>query len=665
MPYKINRTTGVTEYINPTTGATLTPASSTELAPAQSGGFLRTVTNTLVPRTAQLLKKAKAGIGLSILTNQEEEEREKRQKLIEQMISKAKAEADPTRRSQLLGQARDLAAQSTQRIKSVITNFENESGTKLNDKDRVMAEALGVAGELGTFLMPVGKLAAVGKTGKLVSRAGQIGEATTLTERILKSAKLGKATKRIVKGAEVGATVGAVSALTDPEEMDAGERLAKTATGVVTGSAVGGASSAVFESAFKVARKVLGSDKSKREVIAKVFRLGDSKRKEYQASTGGADFEAELLAREGKNIAGMDYDSLVNHFRSKADEAVSARNEIISTSDQTVKKSPLIAKMKSLLKSLDPKEGNVGTAGARNQVQGVIDEISLIPDNEISLVKAERIKERLQNMGKEAFSPSKEPTAASEALAEASRFTKKAIEKAAEKGGKNVKEANRAIQFYETAYEAISTQKNQKLISSAQSVMRSLVQQMPVIAGASVGLGVGATTGDPVKGLQYGSIALALVGGGKVAGNKLMSPEIQTRVANRFTTILEKQGVQNAGQMAQDISQEISKHIARVASQSDAPLADSVFGAVSSQAIPSGRDIIVSQNQEIGSQQYQDQANSQQQDVIHTPSVSETVTIRNKKTGEVKQVNKNELSQYGLAGKPCQDYQVRVKYWPL
>lgn len=737
MPYKINRQTGTTEYVNAQTGSILTPPVETKVAPAQSGGFLRTVANTLIPRTSQLLKKAKAGINLSALTDQAEEDRKKREKIINDLITRAKNEGDPNRRSQMLGQARDLAKQGSDQINEAITNFEQESGTKLNDKDRVIAEALGVAGELGTFLIPAGKFATAGQTGKLV--AGKVGQKVLGSmgiSSISKAKQIAEATTaahRILKGAKLGMTVGAISGATDPENKTIEDTLYSTGKAATIGGITGGAVSATFEGARKAAKVFLGADGGNKRALARLFHMDSSAREKFRKATGDMDFEAEILAREAKNISGMNHEELRQYFTSKTKEAVSNRNAMLASSESTLNGSEIIKQIERKIKALSPKKGNVKTQGAIKELQDVIESIKQMPaegprigspvlpegaaipgstgemtipvnvtknvartgrevisekgsrivatkpvgaygpvtkqvgeksgrlveqeipiavqakESLIDLTTANRIKAQLQKAGRAAFSPSGKATPASEALADASSMFKTAIENTAKTAkGNPIQEANRTIQLYQAARNAISKTGGNELVSKSSGIFQKFLQTMPALAGVGVGIG----TGNAFAGTGA-AIATMLVGGAAGAARvKFLSPEVQTSLISMFSSVLKKQGIQTADRWAVQISQEISKHIARYATLDEAPQ-ESVESLVSPNI---GESVGINKPNQNEQQQYSSkqpveeiQTSNKIGGVPHTQDLPQTVTIRNKKTGEKKVVSRSELRNYGLA----------------
>lgn len=646
------------DFINASSGHVLSNPTVQTPAP-QQGGFMRSAANTLIPITAQLFKKAGAGIGLSALTRQEEEDRKKRQQIIEQIISRAKQEADPDRRSQLLGQARELSKQGSDQINSVISNFEQESGTKLGDKDRVMAEVLGVAGELGTWLLPAGKLFKAVKTAKLATGSAKVagvakkfGMATTLKD----ISQATTATQRILRGAKLGMTVGAISAVTDPEKRTAQEKFEGLLVEGGIGLVAGGATSAVFEGAFKAAKGFLGSDKSRRVGLKRLFNITPSKMRQLKQSTDGMDFEAEILARDAQDISGMDYDQLVNHFANRVTEAENSLDNLLVGSDKTINKEVLIQKLKQKAAALSPKKGNLGTSGAINELNARVEELAQYQGDEIPVAIVNNMKRDLQNAGNAAFSPTGTATPVSSAMADASTFFKESIEKAF--GGKI--EANRTIQLYYAASEAIATKDSREGAKIAGDWIQKFIQVAPFAAGGIAGSATLAGGGGGFGSVGAAGLAtMMLSGAGGAARLKYLSPQVQTRMIARFSGLLENQGVQNAGQMAQEITQEISKQIARYATlpsvTDDVP--QSTPGVGTEFTPPTGQEVggVSQQNKGAIPQQLDTEANGQpnqppQQESIHTQDVADMVTIRNKKTGEIKKVAKTDLSQFGLAG---------------
>lgn len=642
MPYKIDKRTGSIGYANASTGATLTPA------PKQN--FLGKVADVFVPRTAQLFKKAKAGLALSALTDEAENDREERQKRIEQMIARAKQEADPVRRSQMLGQARDLAKQGSDQIKSAVQQFEGESGTKINDKERIFAEALGVAGELGTFMLPAGKLAAIGKTGKVVSRAGQATEAVTSAQRILKGAKL-------------GATVGAIHATTDPERETLEEKFKGALVEGGIGFLAGGATSAVLEGTLKAAKGFLGTTKSRTDKVARLFRITPSKRRELRAATDGMDFESEILARDAQEIAGMDYDQMAVHFGNRLTEAERGLDDVLVRAKGAVKKQDLITAIQKKVSGLQPRKGNVGTSSAISQLEGIAEDLSQFPGEELELVTANNVKRQLQSLGQAAFSPNGKATPISQAFADVSTVVKNSIEKAAQtaKGKNPVKDANRNIQLYHAAKEAIETTGDREAVKVTNDLVSKFLQVLPVTAGVAGATG-GFLAGGPAGGLGGAALATILVGGGAGAARvKYLSPQVQTKMIARFQGLLSSNGVKNAAQMATDITQSISKHVARLATlpgTEDTPKGGQGFAVVGLPELTSmsgditqvGEPDQKQVNQQLQRESDQNSTYSPEQNGIdHVESISHMVKIRNKKTGEMLEVPQSSLGKYGLS----------------
>jgi len=646
MPYKINRQTGITEYMDSATGNTLTPVNAQQTAPQESGGFLRNSSNVLIPITSQFLQKAKAGLTLSVLTDQAEEDRKKREQMINQLITQSKKEGDPARRSNLLAQARDLSKQGSDEINSAINDFERDSGTKLNDKDRVMAEALGVAGELGTFLIPAGKLASIGKTGQRISRAGQISQATTATQRILKGAKL-------------GTTVGAISGATDPNADTMGERFQNTLKEGGIGLLVGGATSAALEGTVKAAKSFIGTDKAHKNGLARLFRITPSKRASFRKSTGGMDFEAEILSRDAQSIAGMDHSEMVEHFTGRLRESNLNLDDILTNSKGTVSKQSFITSLKGKISELSPQKGNVGTSSARSQLEGIIQDLSQLPDDNMDLITANNIKKQLQSLGDAAFSPNSKPTVSSKAFANASTMVKDAIEKSAQTGDTNVvREANKTIQLYQAAKQAIETTGDREAVKISNDIAQKFMQVLPAAMGTVAGVGAGLSGGGVFGGIGAGALATMLIGGGIGAARvKYLSPQVQTSLIARFSGVLESQGMKNASVVAKQITAEISKHVARLATLTPGvdESQDTPQG-VTSEFSPQLGDVmggVSQQNQGQVPSQLQSEVNQQPNDnspqQVHAENMPQTITIRNKKTGEIKQVQKTELSKYGFA----------------
>jgi len=115
--------------------------------------------------------------------------------------------------------------------------------------------------------------------------------------------------------------------------------------------------------------------------------------------------------------------------------------------------------------------------------------------------------------------------------------------------------------------------------------------------------------------------------------------------------------MKNASVVAKQITAEISKHVARLATLTPGidESQDTPQG-VTSEFSPQLRDVmggVSQQNQGQVPSQLQSEVNQQPNDnspqQVHAENMPQTITIRNKKTGEIKQVQKTELSKYGFA----------------
>lgn len=620
MPYRINKKTGTMEYLNASTGAALVPAAPEPQAPNKGSGFLQ----TLIPRTYALAQKAKAGITLNALTDEEERNRKRRQQLIEQYIKQAKTEPDQQRRSRLLGYARELSKQGSDNIKNAITQFEQESGTKINDKERIMAEALGVAGELGSFIVPAGKLGALSKTGRLIK-----------AEKILEGVST---TKRILRGAQLGAKVGALQGVTDPEAQTLGERVERGIEGTLRGGVAGAATSAVFElprKAVQAALKTTGG----RDRLARLFKVPPSAKAQFRKSTGGMDFEEEILVREGKALAGKDYNGLVQHFTGKLGGAMRSLEDLLSTSNKTGSRAAMIGQLQKLAEKMKPSKGRVGTAGAHQKVQSIIDDISQYPTDSMPITALNQIKRDLQTLGDEAYSVSGKPSPGSKAMANAASFFQKEIEKL-EPGTKDL---NRSIQLYQLAKRSIESTGDAAIKNQAGDVIQKILQVIPAVTAAGAGIGIGAAYGGGA-GVGAAVATLLLTGGSGFLRNRYIAPEFQTRMiasVNPLLKVLKTNGVKNADNLFSEVWLNVASRLAAV---KFAPSAQQTqeqpgVGQVPQPSLEGGQSVLP----DVGAV-----AEPVDEFLQPQPDENELVTIVNNKTGEERQVRRNELQNYGV-----------------
>jgi len=220
------------------------------------------------------------------------------------------------------------------------------------------------------------------------------------------------------------------------------------------------------------------------------------------------------------------------------------------------------------------------------------------------------------------------------------------IEGAGQAGDQNmVREANKSIQLYEVARAAVESAGDKEMRKVSNDIAQKFFQVMPTMfsgAGAAAGYAAGGPAGG-FGGFMLSQMVLGTLGAARV---KYFTPQVQTKLAQSFSSVLKNQGVKNADKAAQRIVQEMARIAAiRNADKGVEPEAQ----MAGEQAKQDGQAI----------DQYAPQPGQEKDydDITHKPIIPgeqppELITIKNEKTGETKEVRKEELNQYGITGGP-------------
>jgi len=502
-------------------------------------GAFDTASNFLFPRVNKFMRKV---VGSASMGDQLDTIKESNQDLQNQSIElarKAREEKDPKKKALMLKQSREFADRSSQNIEDIIGGFEKSTGLSRDAKElqgsgktflgvpqEYITEGLGVGGEVGSFFVPATKAA---------KGAGFLG--------------------KVGAGATTGAKVGLTQGLTSPdiEFEDLGGRLKKGLVDAGLGALVGGVFTGAYELPKEVIKKSLAGAPN---IIRGVFRIAPSEMRKFR-KVNGMDFGEEILARDGKSIAGKTYEEIADYMATKKDKAQEVVAEALKGSKEAVKTSEVIKAIDKKIADLAPEKGNVNTEGAISSLTTIKETLAKNP-KELTLEIANNIKKQLQEAGSTAFSPTGKPTPASEAFAEVSQVVREMIEKKAP----GTKEGNQLIQLYHLAGESILKQGDAAANKVASGNLQKFIQNIPAIAGAGAGFMVGGVPGS-VAGIVGGQFISGLQG---TMRNKLLSPEVQTRLASAIQTGLKgikNPTVQQIEKITNQVVQEAIKQITR------------------------------------------------------------------------------------------------------
>lgn len=504
-------------------------------------GFLDSAVDFVLPRASRFARKVGATIGLSQNLPEVEKMNKNLQDQAGDYIKRAQSETDPTKKRALLDAAKRLDERASQNIEDTLGGFEKASGISRNDKSlqdngkRVLGvptqyvqEGLGVGGEIGSLFVPVGKAA--------------------------KGASL--ATK-VATGAKMGAKIGAIQGVTNPnvELDDIGGRLKQTLTDAGFGALTGGVFTAAYEIP-KSAIKKIASTEAAQKTIRGVFKIAPSEMRKFR-KVNGMDFGEEILARDGKKIAGMDVPEIADYMGGRKKAAQKAVSDALTGSTKTIKTSDFLTAIDEKIATLDPKKGNINTEGAIATLKSIKATLKKNP-KVLPLEVANTVKSQLQDAGAAAYSPTGKATPTSKAFAEIGSLFKKAIEEQAP----SVKQANKLIQLYDLAQKSILAEGDRAANKVASGNLQKFVQNIPVLVGGGIGFGTAGVPGG-VAGIIGGEMVSGLQG---TIRNKLLSPQVQTAMAARIQQLakgIENPTAQQIKAITDRVAQETIKQISR------------------------------------------------------------------------------------------------------
>lgn len=473
--------------------------------PTGIAGVFDSVSNFIFPRVNKLARKLTGSIVLDEQRKILEKSNSESAKNAQNFLDKAKKTNDPKLKQIYLQGAKDISARNSQSMEDILGGFEKSTGVSSSEMAnqsggntfgerfvQALPEGLGAAGEVGTFFAPAGKLT--------------------------KGASLGQ---KVMAGAKAGATVGAIQGVTDPTKKidDLGGRVMQGLQDAGFGALAGGAFTAAYEVPKQIIKKALTGAPN---ILRGVFKIAPSEMKKFRA-VNGMDFGEEILSRDGKSIAGMGYDEISDYMASKKDKAQEIVANALKGSTEVIDTGDLIKTVDEKIASLAPEKGNINTESAISTLNSIKETLTKNPKS-LTLEVANNLKRQLQEAGSAAFSPNGKSTPSSSAFADVSGVLRKMIEEKAP----GVKEGNKLIQLYHLATEAITKQGDAAVNRVASGNLQKFIQNIPAVGGAAVGFTVGGVPGG-VAGIVGGEIISGLQG---TIRNKMLSPEVQTRMAS-------------------------------------------------------------------------------------------------------------------------------------
>lgn len=456
----------------------------------QEKGTVDKVTDFLFGRTKDYMKTA---IGSLVLGKQNDQLDQSNKGLLDQadlFVRKAKQTFDPELQKKYFDMARDLTNRASGNVGQVSGSFKESTGLDILGGDTItnkdiVNKSFGMAGEIGSYMMPQNKL--------------------------LKS---GNAGTRILGGAVQGGEIGTLLGATNPEAENLGERamgaVTQGAIGVVTGAAVQG----LFEVGKSGVKKLVGDASQK---LRKIIRPNPSKLNKFKKFTG-MDYADEIVKRDAKNIEGMGYDKLEPYFNNKFLQATQKTDKVLEASGKSVKKEWVQQQLVDVMDNY--KDRPIVSEQINKTFTTYFDALEKFGDD-IPLSVANNIKRDLQELAKASYSGT-------------SGSIPKAYSKVAYKLNKEIKKLvpeainlDKETQLYKLVSEAVSNTGSREQNKISTTFMDKLLQSFPVGLGAGVGFG----TGNLPAGVLT-MLGSAAAGKGREV---YRSPQVQTTLASKIS----------------------------------------------------------------------------------------------------------------------------------
>lgn len=463
-----------------------------EIKMNRAGNVVESIANFIGNRTTSTANAAAGGITLNRQTAEANPRITELGQQSRELIARAKAETDPTKKALLLQQSRDLDAQIeaigsgvTQSTQNVIDKGQiTERDLQGSNLDFAGRRAVGVMGEVASFLLPAGKVA--------------------------KGA--GTATK-IAQAALTGAKVGGIVGVTDPNAQGIGDRVSQGVKGAATGAAVAGAFAGAGELAKKVSQSITGTSA---QAIRRVVKPRVNDAREFKKNFG-SKIEDELSKRDAKEIKGMGYDELFDYFDDKYTNAYKEKAKKLAESGKSVKRVKWLGEVQRLKSEVTPENGYVYADDIQRELTRVED-ILLKTDPDVPAKNAGNIIRSLQDQV--SYSLNTGNAAGEKELKGLIKFFNDDLKETVP----GLDQVNKDIQLYRIAKDSVDRTTENEANKVSQTAIDKILQAFPFLVGA----GTGVATGDPIK--TVGAILLTALPG--LARENYRSPEVQTRVAS-------------------------------------------------------------------------------------------------------------------------------------
>lgn len=316
-------------------------------------------------------------------------------------------------------------------------------------------------------------------------------------------------------------TLGAVSSglrsAFDPKQQSLVERAGKTALSTGLGFGTG----AVMEGAQKLLEYPM---KQGGKIMQRLFRPKATETLIFERNTG-MNFGDEIAKRDGKAIAGKDWEGLVGYFEDKKNFATQQADKVLASRPEKVNLQPVIEKIDTEIARLSS-QGNAGPASV-----DAIDALNKAKEQIFSNVESGRpiapvfatnnMKRAMQDLGEAAYSLRGTNTPSSNMYAKVASWINKELKSVYPK----IDDINKETQLYKLAYNSISRRAEVETNKIANDTIGKLLQAFPVLGGI---IGSFAGPGGAMAG--FGG-----AGAMNVLRNLYFSPQGQSAIAASLT----------------------------------------------------------------------------------------------------------------------------------
>jgi len=482
-----NKRTGEIKVINETEAPSYGVSSVEAPKPQEDKSFASKISDFFIGRTKDLARNAGQGFDLRANLPDIQQRQEDTFNTSRQLIEKARQTSDPIERSRLLQRSRELDSGASNDLQRFLKGNEQEYNQTLEqgaEQSSPLRQGIGVAGELGSFLLPQTKIGAVGKFSAPVVE---------------------------------GAAQGLLYAGTDPNTRTPAEHLLNTTISTLMGAASAKAVKGLIETpqalsnaVTRLEQKVLPQKAT--DIINRIVKPSLSKLKSFNKSSS-KPFAEKFVEEDLSQVAGKNFNEMADYFTKKNANLGQQMDKYLQGTKLSVDKKKVLDVFESKISGL---KDRIGQKESKSILTELFKDTKELPGEKLSL---DKVNQMIRDSRKRASS-----SQLSKGVSEQSPTTE-AVDSVTEQLQKLIKDTIGEDQRYDILNEKV---RYNFLASDTIDTLalKELRQSGGLEFGSYAPLMFGVLSGNSSL------IIASLAGTGYMALRK--SPKVQTKIANKF-----------------------------------------------------------------------------------------------------------------------------------